>query len=121
MGKDIYEKYKKYREVYEKASNILNIDLTHLTFLSSEEELSETKNTQIAIFMMSLGILEILKDNGIISEYLSGLSLGEYIALMYANSFSFEDGLKIVRSRGELMRRKCTKRYLVNGCHFRIR
>ena len=103
MGKDIFDSYSEYRNLYNKAKDILNIDIANLTFRSSEEELAQTKNTQISILLMSLGILEILKNNNIHSEYLAGLSLGEYSALIYSSSFNFENGLNIVKKRGELM------------------
>ena len=54
MGKDLYEKHEIVRKVYEKASEILNIDVAKLTFETNEEELNQTKNTQIAILVMSL-------------------------------------------------------------------
>lgn len=103
MGKDLYEKYDEVKSVYNNASKILGIDLAKLTFDSTEEELSQTKNTQIAILVMSLGILEILKKNNIKPEMAAGLSLGEYSALICANAIGFEDGIKIVKSRGEFM------------------
>ena len=115
MGKDLYENYDVVKKLYKKAEEILGIDVKKLTFYSSEEELSQTKNTQIAIFVMSLGILEILKEKNIEAEILAGLSLGEYTALTYSRAFSLEDGLKIVQKRGELMRRKCAKWKLGNG------
>ena len=103
MGKDLYDKYDKIKKLYEDVKNITGIDVAKLTFESSEEELSQTKNTQIAILTMSLGILKILEENGIKADIAAGLSLGEYTALMYANSFSFEDGVKKKKKRGELM------------------
>lgn len=103
MGKDLYDSYEEVREVYKKASDILGKDIADLTFNSTEEELAETKNTQITIFTMSLGILNYLKKIGIESDYLAGLSLGEYTALTYANSFDFETAVKIVEARGEIM------------------
>jgi [acyl-carrier-protein] S-malonyltransferase len=103
MGKDLYDKYEEIRNVYDRASKIAGIDIAHLTFDSTEEELSQTKNTQIAILTMSLGILEILKKNGIKADMAAGLSLGEYGALISANAISFEDGIKIVKTRGSLM------------------
>lgn len=103
MGKDLYEKYESIKKVYEKANKILGIDVKEISFEDSEETLNQTKNTQIAILVMSLGILEVLKENGINADISSGLSLGEYSALIYSNYISFEDGIKIVRKRGELM------------------
>lgn len=103
MGKDLYEKYEEVRNVYDKVEKLLNIDIRKISFEGPEEILNQTKNTQIAILTMSLAILEILKKNGIESDILSGLSLGEYSALIYSGVLSFEDGVRIVRKRGELM------------------
>lgn len=106
MGKDLYNEYNEIKQIYKKASEILDIDMAKLTFESTEEELCETKNTQIAILVMSLAILEILKNNEIEATMAAGLSLGEYTALIYSGMISFEDGLKIVKKRGELMQNK---------------
>lgn len=107
MGKDLYEKYPEYRSIYEKVSEITGQKIDELTFNSTEEELSQTKNTQIAILTMSLAILEILKKENITAEAAMGLSLGEYTALIYSGALSFEDGIKIVQKRGELMQNLC--------------
>lgn len=103
IGKDYYEKYDCVKQVYDKASNILGIDIAKLSFESSEEELNQTKNTQIAILVMSLAIAELLKQNNISADISAGLSLGEYSALIYSNIINFEDGIKIVRKRGTYM------------------
>jgi len=103
MGKDLYDKYEEVKNIYEKMSKSSNVDIANLTFNTSEEELSQTQNTQIAILAMSLGILEILNKNGIKAEYTAGLSLGEYAALVYGNSISIEDASKVIRKRGEYM------------------
>ncbi len=103
MGKDLYEKEEVVKKVYDKVEEILGIDVKKLSFEGPEEELNQTKNTQIAILTHSLGILEVLKKNDINADVLAGLSLGEYSALIYAGVLSFEDGVKIVRKRGELM------------------
>lgn len=69
----------------------------------SDEILNETKNTQLCILTMSLGILEILKQNGIKAEVSSGLSLGEYTALINSQAIDFEEGVKLVQKRGKYM------------------
>ena len=94
MGKDICEKYPEANEVFEKASKILGQDMKALCFESDMETLSQTKNTQIALAVTSLAILEVLKSKGIEAEIATGLSLGEYVALMYAGYLTLEDGLK---------------------------
>lgn len=103
MGKDYYEKYECVKNVYDKASEILGFDVAKLSFESTEEELSQTKNTQIAILVMSLAIVELLKQNNISADISAGLSLGEYSALIYSNIINFEDGIKVVRKRGTYM------------------
>lgn len=103
MGKDIYEKYEEARNIYDKASKILQIDIKKLCFESSKEELAKTENTQIAIAVTSLAILEILKKSKIQADICVGLSLGEYVALIYSGVLSLEDGLKLLKKRGNYM------------------
>lgn len=103
MGKDLYDKYEEVRNVYKKMSEASNVDIANLTFNTSEEELSQTKNTQIAILAMSLGILEILNKNGVKAEFAAGLSLGEYAALVYGSAISIENAAKVIKKRGEYM------------------
>ncbi len=103
MGKDIYEKYEEARKIYDKASEILGIDIKKLCFEGPEEELNKTENTQIAILVTSLAILEVLKSKGIEAEIACGLSLGEYCALIYSGIISFEDGISLIKKRGYYM------------------
>lgn len=103
MGKDIYEKFEEAREVYKKIEHVLGESIEDLTYNSSQEELNETKNTQITIYAMSMAILEVLKNEGIQPAVAAGLSLGEYTALTCAGVLGLEDGAKIVRTRGRLM------------------
>ena len=103
MGKDIYEKYEEARKIYDKASEISGIDIKKLCFEGPEEELNKTENTQIAILVTSLAILEVLKSKGIEAEIACGLSLGEYCALIYSGIISFEDGISLIKKRGYYM------------------
>ena len=103
MGKDIYERYNEAKEIYEKASEILNIDVAKLCFEGEQEELNKTKNAQIAIVVTSHAILEVLKNNGVEADICTGLSLGEYTALIYSGYLSFEDGIKLIQKRGYYM------------------
>ena len=103
MGKDIYEKYEEAKQVYKKIDEALNENIEELTYDKTQEELNQTKNTQIAIYSMSVAILEILNNAGIKPEAGAGLSLGEYSALACAKALSIEDVAKIVRTRGTLM------------------
>lgn len=103
MGKELYEKYGVYQEIYQKASEILGRDIAKLTFESEEEQLCQTENTQIAILTMSLAILALLKQKEIKAEYAAGLSLGEYAALVYGGILSFEDAISMIQKRGHFM------------------
>lgn len=104
MGKDIYEKYDVAKEVYKKVQELTGIDVAKITF-ENGELLNQTQYTQICILTMSLAILEILKQNGIKAEVASGLSLGEYTALINSGALNFEDGIQLVKKRGEYMQK----------------
>ena len=109
MGKDLYENFEEYRNVYEKVKEITGIDIAKITF-EDETLLNQTKYTQLAILSMSLATLEVLNKKVDLNEdYLAGLSLGEYSALIRSGYISFEDGIKIVKSRGALMQDMCPK------------
>ncbi len=103
MGKDIYEKYDSARKVYDKVKELTGVDIAKISFEGPEEELNQTKYTQLAILTMSLAILEVLKENKIEAEISAGLSLGEYSALIYSKAIDFEQGIKLVQKRGEYM------------------
>ncbi|HMA59255.1 MAG TPA: ACP S-malonyltransferase [Halanaerobiales bacterium] len=103
MGKDFYDNFAVAREYFDKANQVLDIDLKKLCFEGPEDELTETQNTQPAIFTVSMIAYEILKDKGVEPSMVAGHSLGEYTALCAAGVFDFETGLKLVRKRGELM------------------
>lgn len=103
MGEDLYNKYQEVKDIYSKVEKITEIDIKQISFKGPEERLNKTKNTQLAVLTESLAILEVLKKNNIKADMSAGLSLGEYTALIEDNSFSFEDGIKIVQKRGDIM------------------
>ena len=101
--KDFYEKYEEARKIYDKASEISGMDIKKICFEGPEEELMKTENTQIAILTTSLAILEVLRLHNIEAQIATGLSLGEYTALIYSGVISFEDGIKLIKKRGYYM------------------
>lgn len=107
MGKDLYDSFPQAKEVFDKAGEILKFDIAELCFNGPQEELSSTHNSQAAILTMSVAALRVFKASPIYSDFNPvfslGLSLGEYTALVAAESISFEDALILVRKRGELM------------------
>ena len=103
MGKELYENYKEAKNILDSANEVLDFDLKSLIFNGPEEKLNNTKNTQPAIYTVSAMIKKVLSENGLQPAAAAGHSLGEYSALYAAGVLSFEDGLKLVRRRGELM------------------
>ncbi|MBN2365067.1 MAG: [acyl-carrier-protein] S-malonyltransferase [Calditrichaeota bacterium] len=103
MGKDLYDNFARARKIFDDAENILGFPLKKIAFEGPEEELKQTCYTQPALFVHSIAALEILKEKDILPGAAAGHSLGEYTALLSAGAFSFEDGLNVVRIRGEQM------------------
>ncbi len=104
MGKDLYENSQIAREIFDEAEEILGFELKRICFEGPEEELKRTKVTQPAIFVHSY-IVSKLINGKLKADMTAGHSLGEYSALVYAGVLSFEDALKIVKLRGELMQK----------------
>jgi len=102
MLNDYYEKYEMAKNLIENANDILDYDLKNIMFNGPLDVLKETRYTQPAIYLHSTVILELLK-NKLTFNYTAGHSVGEYAALFASNVISFEDGLKLVAKRGELM------------------
>lgn len=103
MGKEIYEKYQEAKDIYNKAEEITGIPVKDICFKGPEEELMKTENTQIAILTTSLAILKVLENRGIKAEVAVGLSLGEYVALIYGGYLTLEDGIRLIQKRGYYM------------------
>lgn len=104
MGKDIAEAFPLAAEIFEKANEIVGFDLKKVCFEGPEQELNTTIISQPAIFTVSAAILDVIKANTSLNpDVTAGLSLGEYSALYAAGNISFEDGLKLVRKRGQAM------------------
>ena len=103
MGADLYQKYDEVKKVYDKVQEITKVNIKEISFEGPEEFLNQTKNTQVAILTESLAILEVLKKNGIKAEMSAGLSLGEYTALIEDEILSFDEGVKLVQKRGQIM------------------
>ncbi len=101
MGKDLFEQNSTAKELFQQADAILGFSLSNICFEGPEQDLKQTKNTQPAIFLHSVIVSKLIPQHDI--AMVAGHSLGEYSALVYAGALSFEDGLKIVRLRGELM------------------
>lgn len=105
MGKEACQAYPEATALFQRAGEILGLDFFKLCFEGPEEQLTETVNTQPAVFVASLALWEALRRrwSGDEIAFVAGHSLGEYTALVAAGALSFEDGLRLVRERGRLM------------------
>lgn len=103
MGKELYESIPECKEIFDNGEKILEMSIKDLIFNGPEEKLMETELAQPAILLTSLAALKALEVNGVEAEYATGLSLGEYAALIYGGALSFEDGLKLIKERGRIM------------------
>ncbi len=106
MGKDLYEKYDKAKELFEKANDILGFRITDIMFEGTEEDLKQTKVTQPAIFIHSTVLAELMGDE-FNPDMVAGHSLGEFSALVAAKALTFEDGLRLVSKRAMAMQKAC--------------
>ena len=103
MGKELYKSIPECKEIFDKGEKILNMPIKELIFNGPEEKLMQTELAQPAILLTSLAALKALEVNGVEAEYATGLSLGEYAALIYGGALSFGDGLKLIKERGRIM------------------
>lgn len=108
MGKDLYESNELAKELFEKANDILGFRITDIMFEGTDEELTQTKVTQPAVFLHSV-ISAFCMGEAFQPEMTAGHSLGEFSALVAAGALSFEDGLKLVYARAMAMQKACEK------------
>jgi [acyl-carrier-protein] S-malonyltransferase len=109
MAKDLYDHSAEVRDLYDLASDLLGADIGHLSFDGPAEELKRTRFTQPAILLHSLAVLTILGDSLPEFDFAAGHSLGEYGALAVTGALSFEDAIKAVVKRAELMEEACRR------------
>ncbi len=102
MGKDVYDHSELAREVFDKASEAVGLDLKALCF-EENNDINITEYTQVCLLTTSVAIMEELRSRGIEPDVAAGLSLGEYCALVAAKSMNYVDAAKAVRKRGIFM------------------
>lgn len=102
MGKDVYEHSDIAREIFDRASEAVGLDLKALCF-EENEDIHITEYTQVCLLTTSLAVMEVLRDRGIRPDVAGGLSLGEYCALVAVHSMNYVDAAKAVRKRGIFM------------------
>lgn len=100
MGKEHYSSNSRFKSYIDKADQLLGYSLSSLMFEGPGDELTQTQHTQPAIFAHSYALYRVLDEK---PDMVAGHSLGEFTALAAADVLRFEDALKLVSKRGELM------------------
>jgi [acyl-carrier-protein] S-malonyltransferase len=105
MGRDFADAFEVARETFVGADETLGFSLTNAIW-NAGDDVNRTDIAQPGIFATSVAVVRVLESRGLDRARVplaAGLSLGEYTALWCAGSISFEDGLRLVRLRGEAM------------------
>jgi [acyl-carrier-protein] S-malonyltransferase len=114
MGKDLYQAFPESKTIFDKADKALGFSISKLCFEGPQQELTKTQNCQPAILTVSIAAYEAFMVHGSMSrvqpDFVVGLSLGEYSALVVAGAMSFEDAVYLVRRRGEFMEEEALKK-----------
>ena len=107
MGSEFYTNFELVKKIFKEADEKLNYPISKLILEGPENDLQLTKNTQPAILTVSYSIFKVLKDEFNFDfssfKYFAGHSLGEYSALVCADSLSFNDALYLLYERGKAM------------------
>ncbi|MCX7967992.1 MAG: ACP S-malonyltransferase [Armatimonadetes bacterium] len=103
MGKSLLKAFPELQEFYKTAEEVTGRPLTKLCFEGPEEELTQTINAQPAIFTTCFACWVLVSERGIQPKFVAGHSLGEWTAVVASGALEFEEGLKLVAKRGELM------------------
>lgn len=102
MGKDFYENSPLARDIYDRASECLKLDMRALCF-EENDLLDQTEYTQAAMVTTCLAMTAVLNEQGAEADVTAGLSLGEYCAIAEAGAMDLLDAIRLVRVRGQLM------------------
>ena len=107
MGSEFHTNFELVKKIFKEADEKLNYPISKLILEGPENDLQLTKNTQPAILTVSYSIFKVLKDEFNFDfssfKYFAGHSLGEYSALVCADSLSFNDALYLLYERGKAM------------------
>jgi len=107
MGRELAETYPVAKELFDEADALLGFSLSQLMWDGPADDLNETVNTQPALYVHSIAAYRTFSHlyPDFVPASVAGHSLGELSALTASGALSFSDGLKLVRTRGELMKR----------------
>lgn len=106
MGKELYDSSPQAKELFEKANSLLGFRITDIMFNGTEDDLKQTRVTQLSIFLHSV-ILATIRASEFNPGMTAGHSLGEFSALVASKALTFEDGLMLVKQRADAMQHAC--------------
>jgi [acyl-carrier-protein] S-malonyltransferase len=109
MGRDLAAQFPSAKAWFDRANKTLGYDVAKICFEGPETELTKTEHAQPGIFLVGWIAFELLRERvpGLTLDATAGLSLGEFTALTAAGAMSFEEGLRLVRQRGQFMQEAC--------------
>lgn len=108
MGKDFYETFESARQIFDKASEWLALDMRELCF-EKNDRLDLTEFTQAALVTVCLAMEKVVEEHGLFPDVTAGLSLGEYCAIETSGGMTLKDAVTTVRRRGILMEQAVPK------------
>ena len=107
MAKNLYDNFDYIKLLFHQADDILKNSLSKTILEGPKELLDQTENTQPAIFLVSYSIFKFIKNESNFdfnkAKFFAGHSLGEYSALACSESITFEQTLKLLKTRGKSM------------------
>ena len=101
MGKELYEKNEKARHIFDCADEIMGCKYSEKIFNSDELFLMDTRHTQLAVLIYEVAVAKAQDE--LRADCMAGHSLGEYAALIVSGSVSFEDGINLIKARGQIL------------------
>lgn len=111
MGKDLVDMYPEVAELFALADETLGFSLSSIMHEGPEEVLLQTAYSQLATYLHSLSVVKIISSRmSIVPSLVSGLSLGEYTALVVSKRISIVDGFRIIHKRAQFMNEACKHR-----------
>lgn len=103
MGQALAERHPVARHVFETADRVLGYRLSDICWKGPAEELKKTVHAQPALLIHGIAAWKLLEDAGVKPSWVAGHSLGEYSACVAGGALGFEDAVRLVHRRGELM------------------
>ena len=103
MGHDLFKAFSEAKTRFDEADRLLDFSLSRLCFEGPEEKLDQDLNAQLAVYTVSCILTDILREQGVLPEKVTGYSSGFYAAAYAAGCFDYGTGLEIVRQAGEIL------------------